>query len=453
MYVRRLITAACACLLPGLALAQSSYLAPDHTNRYPGVTIFCPSGTGVTPCSFGGGGTSGSVSITSGGSAVSSSNRFPVTDTALDALIGGGALTVGGTVSLSGTPSVSLATGSAVSVSLGGSAVSATNRLPVSDTALDALISGGALTVGGTVSLSGTPSVSLATGSAVSVTVGGSAVSSTNRLPVSDSTLDALVSGGALTVGGSVSLSGSPSITLGAGSATVGAVTQSGTWSVELAAGSNAIGSVSVSNLPATQAVSAASLPLPAGAATAAQQAAPFAPVAPGTATATNALVIGCLSNTTLPSFAAGQEGAVPCDSSGRPYVVTVPSQNNVPSYLQAVSSGGATAYRSINAASSTMATNVKSSSGLIYGYETCNSGASAVYFRIFGLTTAPVPGTSTPTISKLLPAGTCQGFSSEVGITIPNGIGYDVTSGSLADSDSTAVATANQVTVQIYYK
>jgi hypothetical protein len=388
MYLRRLITAACACLLPGIALAQTSYIAPDGKNRYPGVTIFCPSGTKVTPCVFGGGGASGSVSITSGGSAVSSSNRFPVSDTALDALISGSALTVAGSVSVSGTPTVTLGSGSAVSLSVGGSAVSSSNRLPVGDSVLDGLVSGGALSVGGTVSVSGTP-----------------------------------------------------------------AVAQSGTWSVGLAAGSNAIGSVSVSNLPATQAVSAASLPLPAGAATAAQQAAPFAPVAPGTATATNALVIGCLSNTTLPSFAAGQEGAVPCDSSGRPYVVTVPSQNNVPSYLQAVSSGGATAYRSINAASSTMATNVKSSSGLIYGYETCNSGASAVYFRIFGLTTAPVPGTSTPTISKLLPAGTCQGFSSEVGITIPNGIGYDVTSGSLADSDSTAVATANQVTVQIYYK
>jgi hypothetical protein len=39
-----------------------------------------------------------------------------------------------------------------------------------------------------------------------------------------------------------------------------------------LPAGANAIGSVSVSNLPATQAVSAAALPLPAGAATAANQ-------------------------------------------------------------------------------------------------------------------------------------------------------------------------------------
>jgi hypothetical protein len=417
MYLRRLITAACACLLPGIALAQSSYIAPDGKNRYPGVTIFCPNGTHVSPCVFGGGsgGTSSSVSITSAGSSVSSSNPFPVIDSTLDALISGGALNVKGSVSLSGTSTVALGAGSA--------------------------------TVGA-VTQSGTWSVGLAAGSnaigsvavsnfpatqAVSVSLGGSAVAAGNRFPVTDSALDALISGGALTVGGTVSLSGSPAVTLGAGS--------------------NAIGSVSVSNLPATQAVSATALPLPTGAATAAAQAAPLGPVAPGTATATSSVVIGCLSNTTLPSFTAGQQGAVPCDSSGRPYVVTVPSQNNVPTYLQAVSSGGATAYRAINTASSTMATNIKTSSGLVYGYETCNAGSSAVYFRIFGLTTTPVPGTSIPTISKLLPAGSCQGFSSEVGITIPNGIGFDVTSGSLADSDSTTVSAANQVTVQIYYK
>jgi hypothetical protein len=388
MYLRRLITAACTCLLPGFALAQTSYIAPDGKNRYPGVTIFCASGTRVAPCSFGGGGSSGSVSITSGGAAVSSSNRFPVSDTALDALISGGALSVTGSLSLTGTPTVALSSGSAVSLSFGGSALSSSNRLPVSDSVLAGLVSGGTLPVSGTVSLSGSP-----------------------------------------------------------------AVAQSGTWSVGLAAGTNAIGSVSVSNLPSTQAVTVASLPLPSGAATAAQQAAPLGPVAPGTATASNSVVIGCLSNTSLPSFAAGQEGAVPCDSSGRPYVVTVPSANNVPSYLQAVSSGGATIYRAINAASSTMATNIKASSGTVYGYEACNAGASAAYLRIFALATAPVPGTSVPAISKLLAAGSCQGYSSSVGLASFNGIGFDVTSGSMADSDTTAVATANQVTIEIYYK
>jgi hypothetical protein len=39
------------------------------------------------------------------------------------------------------------------------------------------------------------------------------------------------------------------------------------------------------------------------------------------------------------------------------------------------------------------------------------------------------------------------------VGLASFNGIGFDVTSGSMADSDTTAVATANQVTIEIYYK
>ena len=329
MMLRRLLPAALLCLVPCLAHAQSSYIAPDGKNRYPGVTIFCPSGSSVIPCSFatGGSGTSSTVSIQSGGAAISSSNRFPVAEPSLDALI----------------------------------------------------------------------------------------------------------SGGALTIGGAVSLSGSPTITLGSGSA--------------------AIGSVTVSNLAATQPVSAAALPLPAGAATAAAQTAPLGPVTPGTATATNAVVIGCVSNTTLPSFATGQQGAVPCDSSGRPYVVTVPSTNNVPTYLQAVSSGGAAIYRAINAAASTMAANIKATSGLVYGYEACNAGTGNAYLRLFALATTPAAGTSTPSISKLLPAGSCQGYSSNVGLVFANGIGVDVTSGSLADSDSTAVSTASQVTVDVYYK
>jgi hypothetical protein len=329
MMLRRLIPAAFLCVLPALGHAQTSFAGPDGKSRYPGVTIFCPSGTGAVACSFAGGGsgTSSTVSIQSGGAAVSTSNRFPVAEPSLDALI----------------------------------------------------------------------------------------------------------SGGALTIGGSVSLAGSPAVTLGAGSA--------------------AIGSVSVSNLPATQPVSVTALPLPAGAATAAAQAAPLGPVAPGAATATSSVVMGCLSNTTLPSFAAGQQGAVPCDSSGRPYVVTVPSLNNVPTYLQAVSSGGITVYRAINAAASTMAANVKSSSGSVYGYEACNSGTGAAYLRLFALGTAPVPGTSTPAISKLLSAGSCQGFSNPVGLAFSNGIGVDVTSGSMADSDSTAVSAASQVSVEVYYK
>jgi|GEM_PF-2065250 len=212
-------------------------------------------------------------------------------------------------------------------------------------------------------------------------------------------------------------------------------------------------GSVSVTNLPATQPVSATTLPLPTGAATVAAQIAPFAPVAPAAATATTTVLIGCLANTSLPSFNAGQQGAIPCDTSGRPYVVSVPSANNVPSFLQAVTSGGATVYRAINAASSTMTASIKSASGMVYGYEACNSGTAAAYLRLFALGVAPSVGTSTPLVSKLLPVGACQTMTTSIGLVFGSGIGVDVTGGSMADSDTGAVGTAATVSLSVYYK
>ena len=163
--------------------------------------------------------------------------------------------------------------------------------------------------------------------------------------------------------------------------------------------------------------------------------------------------MIGCVANTTPPAFASGQQGAVPCDGFGRPYVVTVPSANNVPSYLQAVTSGGATIYRAINAAASAMAANIKSTSGMLYGYEACNSGTASAYLRLFALGTAPTIGTSVPVVTKLLPPSLCQNFSIDVGLVFLAGLAADVTSGSMADNDTATIATANQVSLEVYYK
>ncbi len=329
--------------------------------------------------------------------------------------------------------------------------------------------------VSGSVSQAGSWSVGLATGSMLGVSslptlpagsndIGFVDINSLPALPAGSNAIGTVAVANfpttvALSAGsnaiGTVAVANFPAtVTLSAGSNAIGTVAVANfPATVALSAGSNAVGSVSVSNLPATQAVSAAALPLPAGAATAASQSAPLAPVAPGTATATSSVVMGCLANTTLPTFNAGQQGAVACDTSGHLYVVTVPSANNVPTYQQAVSSGGASIYRAINAASSAMAANVKSSTGMVYGYEACNSGTAAAYLRLFALATAPAVGTSAPSISKLLPAGACQTTSSNVGLVFASGIALDVTSGSMADSDTAAVATASQVTVEVYYK
>ena len=99
------------------------------------------------------------------------------------------------------------------------------------------------------------------------------------------------------------------------------------------------------------------------------------------------------------------------------------------------------------------MAAAVKTSSGMVYGYEGCNSGSAAVFLRLFPLGAAPTVGTSTPQITKLLPPGACQTMAMSVGLVFTNGIALDVTSGSMADADTTAVAAASQVTVEVYYK
>jgi hypothetical protein len=330
-----------ACLLPFSAAAQSGYISPDGKSRYPGVTVFCPNGTGVTPCSFGGGGGGGAVSINLGGNPVAHGNPFPTGDVALDALISGGTLSIGGTLALS-----------AASV--------------------------GSVTTGGT-------------GGSVAQAVQG--IAGGVAVPVS------------------------------------GAFWQS------------------------TQPVSAVSWPLSTGAATDADLVAPQAPVAPATGTASKSLLMGCLSNTSLPAFTAGQEGAVPCDTSGRPYVVTVPSANNVPGYLQAVSAGGATTFSAANAASSCMATNVKSSSGMVYGYSASNSNTAGVWLRLFASGAAPTCGSGTPVKRVYVPASSTVALSTAVGWVLSAGIGFDVTTGSGADADSTVVATANSVLVNVDYK
>jgi len=663
------VAASAVCALPGIAAAQTSFVAPDGRNRFPAVTIFCPSGTGVAPCTFGGGvGAGGAVSINLGGTAVSAGNRFPMSDAALDALISGGALSVAlntlppvglaagtnaiGSVSVSNLPATQAVSGTVSVSSLpplpsGGNtignvsvsnlpatqAISAASlplpagaALDASVVALKTALGSPIQQTGGTVAVSSLPA--LAAGSNVigsvnvsnlpttqavsgSVSISGTAtvagivgVSALPALPAGSNTIGAVTiagtpnftctgcgggggSGGSVTqgagavanpwwiqglgsagtagggvvtvqgAGGGVALpvsgnfwqavqpvSGTVSVNaLPAGSNAIGSVSVSnlpttqavsaaslplpvgaaldtsvvavktalgtpmqqsgGSVSVSslpaLPAGSNAIGSVSISNLPATQAVSAASLPLPAGAAldasvqsvktaigtpmqqtggsvsvtnlpatqpvsattlplptgaaTVGAQTAPFAPVAPAAATATTAVLIGCLANTSLPSFIAGQQGAIPCDTSGRPYVVSVPSANNVPSFLQAVTSGGATVYRAINAASSTMAASIKSASGMVYGYEACNSGTAAAYLRLFALGVAPTVGTSTPLVSKLLPVGACQTMTTSIGLVFGSGIGVDVTSGSMADSDTGAVGTAATVSLSVYYK
>ncbi len=79
---------------------------------------------------------------------------------------------------------------------------------------------------------------------------------------------------------------------------------------------------VNVDNFPATQPVSAASLPLPSGASTDASITQSQGSVAPGTA-GTKSTLIGGVFNTSLPTLTNGQQSAIQLDSSGRQIVMS----------------------------------------------------------------------------------------------------------------------------------
>ena len=139
-------------------------------------------------------------------------------------------------------------------------------------------------------------------------------------------------------------------VALDAGGNVIGGVVQSGSWSV------------AVSNLPATQAVSAASLPLPAGAATAANQpalsgdggalvhvtnAAATQPVT-GNVAVTNLPATQAVSVTALPlpngAATAANQPAVNADGGGQVHVTNLPATQAVSAASLPLPAGAATA-------------------------------------------------------------------------------------------------------------
>lgn len=273
-----------------------------------------------------------------------------------------------------------------------------------------------------------------------------------------------------------------------------------------LPAGTNALGGVTVSNFPssqavtgtfwqATQPVSAASLPLPTGAATAANQVAGVAagtsgtnvmpvqgvsggvalpvsgtfwqstqpvsgtfltPVAPATATATQGVLNGCLANSTPPTFTAGQQGAVTCDLGGRIYVnIGANTLGNLPTYLQAVTSGGsttATTYALVNSAAAVINATVKSGAGQIFEINASNSNASGVWCRLYNLTSTTT-GSGTPIWRIYVPpTSDSVTIPSDIGLSFGTGLTVVCTAGA-ADTDTSTIATANSVMINFSVK
>lgn len=226
----------------------------------------------------------------------------------------------------------------------------------------------------------------------VNILVGGTALSNANPVPVSDA-------GGSLTVDGTVALD----------TATLAALE-----------------TISVANFPATQPVSAASLPLPTGAAT----------------EATIAAI-----NTKIPASPATDRATAAAPASVRLSNGSAFITPTTPSDTQPVSLAPATVYRNINLG--VTGVNAKTSAGTLYGYALFNSGSAVRYVKIYNTAIAPT-ASDTPVMTLLLPAGSGANVSIDRGLTFSAGIGLRASTG-VTDADTGAPGT-NEVIAQVWY-
>lgn len=118
-----------------------------------------------------------------------------------------------------------------------------------------------------------------------------------------------------------------------------------------------------------------------------------------------------------------------------------------------AATSGGATPFRLISAAS-TNATSVKGSAGQVYAVWATNVNAAARYLKFYNKASAPTVGTDTPVFVCGLPgnaAGAGGSIAIPPGIEFTTGIAIALTTG-IADSSTGAVA-ADEIAVSIAYR
>jgi hypothetical protein len=111
----------------------------------------------------------------------------------------------------------------------------------------------------------------------------------------------------------------------------------------------------------------------------------------------------------------------------------------------------GASTTHHLIAAAGTNATSVKTSAGNINTIVLSNASAAARYFKLCNLAAAPTPGTSTPVMTVLVPAGqTVTVDCGPFGIRLATGIAYHLTTG-IAVADTGALAAAD-MSVAIFY-
>ena len=112
----------------------------------------------------------------------------------------------------------------------------------------------------------------------------------------------------------------------------------------------------------------------------------------------------------------------------------------------------GVTPFRLLSA-NSTNGTNIKSSSGNLYGWSITNTNASIRYVKVYDKSTTPSVGTDTPILTIMIP-GNANGTGNNIfisgGMAFTNGLGIGITTGA-PDNDTGAVG-ANEVIVNMFY-
>ncbi|MGI8839750.1 MAG: hypothetical protein ACR2F8_03030 [Caulobacteraceae bacterium] len=201
----------------------------------------------------------------------------------------------------------------------------------------------------------------------------------------------------------------------------------------------------------ATQPVSAAALPLPAGAATAAKQ------PALGTAGAASADVLsvqGVAAMTALKVDGSAVTQPVSGSVSIAGNVGLAASSNLIGALTGSTGATGALSMHKLIAAATTNATSVKSSAGRIYGGTVANVAASTRYLKLYNKASAPTVGTDTPVLTLPVPAGQTLSLSTmlagPLGAYFSTGIAYAIT-GAAADADTTAVSAGDVIVGMLY--
>jgi hypothetical protein len=118
--------------------------------------------------------------------------------------------------------------------------------------------------------------------------------------------------------------------------------------------------------------------------------------------------------------------------------LINTPTVSSAATVSSTVTSGSLSRVKS---AATTNATNLKATSGRVYGIIVSNTSAAIKYLKFYNKATAPTVGTDTPVLTIAIPVG-----GQPVQLAFPNplpfatGIGYAIT-GAVADADTTATA------------